>query len=68
MEQAAARARLEYHRSHLRFYNKHNPLSDRLVLRAWMAGRAGWDWVRARAKDDPRRVEAREILRLALFG
>ena len=40
MEQAAARARLEYHRSHLRFYNKHNPLSDRLVLRAWMAGRA----------------------------
>jgi N-acetylglucosaminyl-diphospho-decaprenol L-rhamnosyltransferase len=37
MESASARARLEYRRSHLRFYRKHNgPLSTAL-LRVWMA-------------------------------
>jgi GT2 family glycosyltransferase len=70
MDRAPARARLEYHRSHLRFYAKHNPLPQRLALRAWMGGKAAWAWLRAGTGEDgrQRRAEAREIGRLALFG
>ncbi|HEV7498477.1 MAG TPA: glycosyltransferase family 2 protein [Vicinamibacteria bacterium] len=70
MERAPERARLEYHRSHLRFYAKHNSAAQRVALRAWMAGRAAWGWLRA-APGTPgrqRRAEERAILRLALFG
>jgi GT2 family glycosyltransferase len=70
MERSPERARLEYHRSHLRFYGKHNPLGDRLALRAWMAGRAAWAWLRAGRGPAGRqqRAEQRAILSLALFG
>jgi GT2 family glycosyltransferase len=37
METASARARHEYRRSHLRFYQKHNGVVATLLLRAWMA-------------------------------
>jgi N-acetylglucosaminyl-diphospho-decaprenol L-rhamnosyltransferase len=70
MERAPERARLEYHRSHLRFYAKHNSPAERVALRAWMAGRAAWGWLRA-APGTPgqqRRAEERAILNLALFG
>ena len=70
MDQAPALARLEYHRSHLRFYAKHNSPAERLVLRAWMAGRGAWGWMTAGpgAAGRQRRAEERTILRLALFG
>jgi GT2 family glycosyltransferase len=70
MDRAPALARLEYSRSHLRFYAKHNSAADRLALRAWMAGRAAWGWLRAGpgAAGRQRRAEERTILRLALFG
>ena len=70
MDRAPAFARLEYHRSHLRFYGKHNSAADRIALRAWMAGRAAWLWLSAGAGGPgrERRAEARAILSLALFG
>jgi GT2 family glycosyltransferase len=70
MAKAPGLARLEYHRSHLLFYAKHNPPAHRLALRAWLAGRAAWGWVFAGAGEAGRgkRAEAREILHLALFG
>ena len=44
MESARDRARLEYHRSHLRFYAKHNGRAPHTLLRAALAVRslAGW--------------------------
>lgn len=44
MESARDRARLEYHRSHLRFYAKHNGRAPHTLLRAALALRslAGW--------------------------
>ena len=70
MERAPERARLEYHRSHLRFYGKHNSVAERIALRAWMAGRAAWGWLRAGSgtAGRERRAEESTILRLALFG
>ena len=41
MDKAPGLARLEYHRSHLRFYAKHNPAPERLALRAVLAGHGG---------------------------
>lgn len=70
MERSPERARLEYHRSHLRFYAKHNSAAERIALRAWMAGRAIWGWLRAGSgrTGQERRSEARALLNLALFG
>jgi len=36
MEKAGARARAEYHRSHRRYYEKHNGPLQRLLLRVWL--------------------------------
>jgi N-acetylglucosaminyl-diphospho-decaprenol L-rhamnosyltransferase len=70
MGKAPRLARLEYHRSHLRFYAKHNPPAQQLFLRAWLAGKAAWAWLSAGTGEAGRRrrAEAREILQLALFG
>lgn len=37
MQRASERARRAYRDSHRRFYQKHNPLFDRLLLRIWMS-------------------------------
>jgi GT2 family glycosyltransferase len=68
MDRAPALARLEYHRSHLRFYAKHNSGAERAALRAWMAGRAILGWLSAGSGDQARqrRAEARALLKLAL--
>jgi GT2 family glycosyltransferase len=72
MEQAPDRARLEYLRSHLLYYRKHNGLVARALLRAWLAGSAagGWlaSWAAAGAEGERRRRREREALRLALFA
>jgi GT2 family glycosyltransferase len=70
MDQAPALARLEYHRSHLLYYLKHNSAGERVALRAWIAGRAAWGWLRAGGGPAGRqaRAESCDILRLALFG
>ena len=67
MRQAPARAILEYHRSHLRYYRKHLPPWESFVLRAWMALRASVAWQAARrAGDAPRRGAWASVLALAL--
>jgi GT2 family glycosyltransferase len=69
MDRAPGLARLEYHRSHLRFYRKHNALPHRVALRVWLAGGAAWGWLRAGRGEAGRRRRQEEaaLLRLALF-
>jgi N-acetylglucosaminyl-diphospho-decaprenol L-rhamnosyltransferase len=68
MEKAARRARLEYHRSHLRYYRKHNGLVARAVLRVLLAGRGAVQWLRGRASGNAEvQEDAADLLRLA-FG
>jgi len=69
MARLAPRARLEYHRSHLRYYRKHNGAASVGLLRAALALRslAGWIASRLRADEEGRRVHA-AALRLALRG
>jgi GT2 family glycosyltransferase len=72
MEQIADRARLEYHRSHLLYYRKHNgPLASAL-LRTWLAGAAAAGWARSWTHEGPAGEAARrrelDVLRLALRG
>ncbi len=61
MAHDSRRAGLEYHRSHLRYYRKHNGLPSTLVLRAWLAVRAALGWAAGN------RGWGR-VLRLALTG
>jgi GT2 family glycosyltransferase len=60
MAEAGARPRIEYHRSHLRFYRRHNGLRATLLLRLYFLV------LSARPSSD--RLEARELRRLALGG
>jgi N-acetylglucosaminyl-diphospho-decaprenol L-rhamnosyltransferase len=67
MARAPARARLEYHRSHLRYYRKHNGRVARGVLRLLLLGRAlGEATSGLLCADVERREEAASLLRLAL--
>jgi hypothetical protein len=70
METAPSRARLEYHRSHLRFYRKHNGTVLTGLLRAWMAASGCLAWLAARFPNDrpAARAAALEQLRLGLRG
>jgi GT2 family glycosyltransferase len=67
MAEAPRRARLEYHRSHLLYYRKHNGPAARAVLRLILAARGLGGWLRGRVCGD---VAAREdgpaLVRLAL--
>lgn len=69
MARAPSRARLEYHRSHLRYYAKHNGAGARAMLRAAMtaAALAGWTRALARGHREERRHYV-AVLRLALTG
>ena len=68
MSKAPRRARLEYHRSHLLYYGKHNGLVSRAGLRLLLAARGALGWARGRlAGDDARAAEGLALLRLA-FG
>jgi hypothetical protein len=60
MAVAGTRARIEYHRSHLRFYRSHNGRLLTLALRCYFLAKA------ARPSSD--RLEARALLRLAVRG
>jgi GT2 family glycosyltransferase len=67
MAKAPARARLEYQRSHLRYYQKHNGTAARGLLRGLMAGSALLGLARAlvRGGHEERKHQA-SVLRLAL--
>jgi hypothetical protein len=67
MARAPGRARLEYHRSHLLYYAKHNGLLQRAALRALLATRAVVALAAAAARGDVERArEARAWLGLSL--
>lgn len=60
MEKAPARARLEYDRSHLRFYAKHRGPAARALLRMFLAGSAAAGWIGALGPGWDRRARRRE--------
>lgn len=45
-------ARLEYHRSHLRYYRLHNGALETALLRGWLLGRAAVGWLLVRRTDE----------------
>ena len=69
MEKAPQRSRLEYHRSHLRYYRKHNGFLSTALLRTWMISHASFSWLAASGAG-PGRGEARrsavDAIRVAL--
>jgi N-acetylglucosaminyl-diphospho-decaprenol L-rhamnosyltransferase len=66
MRVTPSRSRLEYHRSHIRLYRKHNSLLSTLVLRFLLVTRGGIGFLAAPTPE--LRAEARALLRLALWG
>ena len=67
MSKAPTRARLEYHRSHLFYYAKHNGPLSRAALRILLAARGALEWLRAAVSGDaPGRSDAALLLRLSL--
>jgi hypothetical protein len=67
MSKAPRRARLEYHRSHLLYYGKHNGPFSRAALRILLAARGARAWLDATvAGDAPGRADAAALLRLSL--
>jgi GT2 family glycosyltransferase len=69
MEHSAERSRLEYHRSHLRYYAKHNGPATTALLRAFLLAGAAGRWAAAlgpgAARRQRRSVEA-AVVALAL--
>jgi N-acetylglucosaminyl-diphospho-decaprenol L-rhamnosyltransferase len=67
MARTPERSRLEYHRSHLRYYRKHNGLLARGALRALLAGRGIAGLVRGALAGTPAdRAWAYRVLAMAL--
>jgi hypothetical protein len=69
MEADPARARLEYHRSHLRFYRKHNGPVLAAALRAFIGAGAALGWLRSLGPGPARRQRRHQqgrVLRVAL--
>jgi GT2 family glycosyltransferase len=67
VRRAARRARLEYHRSHLRYYRKHDGLAARAMLRLLLAARGAGQWLKGRAAGDAEAAEdGAALLRLVL--
>jgi GT2 family glycosyltransferase len=67
MAKAPSRARLEYHRSHLLYYRKHNRPASQAVLRLLLLARGLTGWLRGRAAGDASaRDDGTALLRLAL--
>jgi GT2 family glycosyltransferase len=65
----ASGGRLEYHRSHLRFYGKHHGRGRQLLLLALLAARGGLGWLAASgAQADEDRRAAAALVRVALLG
>ena len=67
MAKAPRRARLEYHRSHLLYYRKHNGPLARGALRLLLAARGLGGWLRSQASGDAgARADGAALVRLAL--
>ena len=71
MARTPYRARLEYHRSHLRYYRKHNGLNATVLLRGYLGLVGVLAWLRALGPGAPRhqaRALAADIFHLAWHG
>jgi GT2 family glycosyltransferase len=72
MQQAPDRASLEYHRSHVLYYRKHNGPLATALLRSYLAAAAaaGWarSWVRPGRAGEAARRQQRDVLRVAWRG
>jgi len=66
MDQTPDRARLEYQRSHILYYRKHNGPAATLLLRAYLAVAAAAGWLSAWRSPGPEGQAARERQRDAL--
>jgi GT2 family glycosyltransferase len=67
MARATQRAALEYHRSHLRYYTRHNGTASLLLLRALVAARGSAGYARALASGGAAdRIAAAALVKLAL--
>lgn len=67
MAKAPRRARLEYHRSHLLYYRKHNGPVSQAALRLLLAARGLGDWLHGLASGDAAgRADGAALVRLAL--
>ncbi len=67
MQKAPRRARLEYHRSHLLYYRRHNGPFARAALRLLVAARGAASWLRGLASGDAAgRADGAALVRLAL--
>ncbi len=67
MAEARRRSRLEYHRSHLLYYHKHNGPVALAALRLLLAARGLGGWLRGRASGDTAaRADGLALVRLAL--
>jgi hypothetical protein len=67
MSKAPRRARLEYHRSHLLYYAKHNGPLSRAALLILLAARGALEWLEAAVSGDaPGRADALALIRLSL--
>jgi GT2 family glycosyltransferase len=69
MQADPQRARLEYHRSHLRYYAKHNGPALTAALRAFIAAGAGLSWLLALGPGQARRRRRQgqaDVLRVAV--
>lgn len=69
METIPALSRLEYDRSHLRFYAKHRGLAANALLRSYLAGYSAAGWIAALGPGPERLARRREhaaVLRLAV--
>jgi GT2 family glycosyltransferase len=69
MEKIPALSRLEYDRSHLRFYAKHRGPGATALLRLYLAGSSAAGWIAALGPGPERRARRREradVLRLAV--
>jgi hypothetical protein len=67
MARAPRRARLEYHRSHLRYYRKHNGPLAQAALRLLLAARGVGGWLGGAASGDAAaRADGASLVRLAV--
>jgi N-acetylglucosaminyl-diphospho-decaprenol L-rhamnosyltransferase len=65
----AGRARLEYHRSHLRYYRKHNGAASQAVLRAGLGLTSIAGWIASAVRgDEAGRTAHANALRLSVRG
>lgn len=71
MDKTPSRARAEYHRSHLRYYRKHNGPLATALLRGYLTAASAAGWLASLGPGEPRRVrraQSGQVLRIALRG